>query len=252
MPTLTDAIEKLTPFSTHDGVPELLNDLAELENEMTDNKMEDLRKKLTHFLSSEPAFNARRMPEALLERFAFFNFFQNKNHSVFDAAYNTLLALAELKPLNDTDPITWTEITPKNKIFTSTGHQFDIITLISFNNQRVLKPLEVNRPILNIMTNKPFSPRDTAHIQDVIQQRVNRLGNVSSLQEIQSKKRSLLFCSVFALLIAPGNWFNKDAPNGKAVAVVLLFMSFLLCATSLSIANPKEIEEEPLLNYKLK
>lgn len=248
MLTITDAIKELSQFSTHDGVPEILDDLADLKKDSTENKMEVLRKKLTSFLSSEPAFNGLKMQKTIFERFDFFNFFQNKNGCVFDAAYNTLLALAELKPINDADPISWAEITPKNKIFTSTGHQFDIITLIAFNNQRV--SLEVNKSILNIMTNQPFSPRDTAHIQDVIQQRVKNLGKVKSVQAIQKEKTTCLVLAVFSFLKGAGHWASNEGKNERAAAVIIFSIAFILLGRALSLPNHKEIEEEPLLNYK--
>lgn len=263
MPTLKKAILDLKPFSKHDGIAEILDYLTPFQkNEhLADAEIEGLRKKLRDILSSEPTLNQHPIVTSVdtVENHhffrSFFNYARNKDITVYDAIYNVLIALAELKPLNDTDPITLDKIKDKNKIFTSTGHQYDINTLIDFHNQRPIGKAEFfaiiknNKPILNIHTNQPFSLRDIAYIEEFIQTKIKSLGKIKSVEEVNKSKHILQATAAFALAMVPGNYFNPDEDK-KGVAVVMLFISLLLYAASLSYTKPQKIEEEPLLNYK--
>ena len=246
MPTLMGAMRRLNHFSSHEGVVQLLDDLTDLNKEVTDDKIELLRKKLLCFLSSETTFNGRIVEqERFSERFDIFNFYSNKHFSVYDAVYNALLALAELKPLNDNDPITLSGITPKNKLLTSTGYQFDMITLIQFHNQKA--PLGVSKPIVNIMTNKPFSPSDTAHIQNLIKQKVNSFGRIKSMDDIHIDRIAMLSTLVGTLLYTYWKW-SQEKPDYEHHVPACILGIFYVCVKMRNLN--KICEQEPLLNYK--
>ena len=273
MPTLKKAIQDLKRFSKHDGIAEILDDLTPFQKreDITDENIERLRKKLGDILFFEPSLNQNPTVTTMdiVEKHhffrSFFNYGRNKDITasaltVFDAVYNTLIALAEFKPLNDTDPITFDKIKDKNKIFTSTGHQYDINTLIDFHNQRPIGGTDFhasrnNSLILNININQPFSPRDVAHIESFIQKKIKNLGEIESVASVQAKKwilkRVLQTLSTLLLLCAACAWFEKNEQKTKeSVTKLVITLLFLLAHSSLP--NSKKIEEQPLLDYKPK
>ena len=98
------------------------------------------------------------------------------NVSIMDAAYSALLTIAELCPLNSEDVIALTDtIDPKNLVVVSTGHQFDIKSLINYHNQGSYKSslgeTEGNKSLVNPITNQLFSKKDADHIIFVARQK---------------------------------------------------------------------------------
>lgn len=96
------------------------------------------------------------------------------NVSIMDAAYSALLTIAELCPLNNEDVITQADtIDPKNLVVVSTGHQFNIESLINYHNRRGYKFGDTagNKLLMNPITNQPFSKKDVDHIMLVARQK---------------------------------------------------------------------------------
>lgn len=96
--------------------------------------------------------------------------------SLKNAAHNALLALAELHPINDVDPITTDVIPQSNRVVISTGYQFNIETLAEWfrgqaRNRHLnnLQELFDGNHCANLYTRESISPEDTAHVWRVMQ-----------------------------------------------------------------------------------
>ena len=93
-----------------------------------------------------------------------------KNGQLFhDAVWLCLVGLAEIRPLNEDDPITQETIQAIDAVFVSTGQQFNLRTLIEFHNKRGIRRNQFfdeqqGKSLLNPLTNQPFSVRDARHI----------------------------------------------------------------------------------------
>lgn len=84
--------------------------------------------------------------------------------AVGNVIFQALIQLAVLSPLNDVDYITHEPIKENDdRVFTSSGHQFDIRQLLAFRTQRTA--------FINPATNLSFSVRDQQHIQQVAQEK---------------------------------------------------------------------------------
>jgi hypothetical protein len=82
-----------------------------------------------------------------------------------DTAYKALLVLAEIKPINDVDPITREAIPDEDKILVPTGHQFSLKNLIEFHNMRNPSNEECqDKFLLNPFNKLPFPPKEAAYI----------------------------------------------------------------------------------------
>ncbi|WP_133137506.1 hypothetical protein [Legionella rowbothamii] len=95
--------------------------------------------------------------------------YSSSKQNLVDLAYDTLLILAELYPLNSVEPITlldMKDIDPSDRIFVSTGHQFSLSQLIEWHNQRACRTGETDtsKSLLNPLTNNKFSPKDLTHV----------------------------------------------------------------------------------------
>lgn len=175
MPTITDAIQELSHFNHYRKMPEILTALRSLiegsavfralgmSKKIDDGEITSLRANLNEILSNE----TKRL-------------WDDKNESsingiyLTDACHSALLAVAEFRPLNLDDPITLEKINSSNNVFVSTGHQFDIYTLINYNHNRncraELNEEQINfKQLLNPVTNQKFSYRDATHIRNVAQ-----------------------------------------------------------------------------------
>ena len=155
MPTVLAAIQKLVPFSDQPEVADILDKLSAIDKE-TD--IELLRNAIKKILLLDKKDQAMK-----------------EGNSLSDGAYDTLLALAEFKPLNEKDPISLETIDESSKIYTSSGHQYDINSLINYHQTRLLRyslKEHANKKILlDPSTNLPFSERDGQHIQAVANQK---------------------------------------------------------------------------------
>jgi len=155
MPSIPESIEQLSKFEEREDVSTILSEISNLETstEIDEATSESLRSKLSKILSDDTTESVKK-----------------DSLSLADAAYNALLALAELKPINEEDPILLTEIAPGDRVVVSTGHQFDIKSLIKYHDTRdyrgsTLHETSVSKWLINPITNAMFSARDVAHIQ---------------------------------------------------------------------------------------
>ncbi len=82
-------------------------------------------------------------------------------------ANRVLLSLAEKYPFNDSDFLTYDAIADDVQIVVTTGHQFNIYSLLEYNNKRPLRaeesPLAI-RSLFNPLTNNFFSTHDSFKI----------------------------------------------------------------------------------------
>lgn len=149
---LSSAIETLETFSDSE-IPSLIEELKKLTLAVSieEKAVEALRNKLKILLVKEEA--------------------RKEGFSLADAAYNLLLALAELKPLNDTDPATMEAIPEDKRVFIADGQQFSIETIVKFHHARPyrsdLGEEAKQKRLLNPRTSLPFEARDVAHIMTV-------------------------------------------------------------------------------------
>ena len=85
--------------------------------------------------------------------------------SLKKAVHYTLLALAQYKPINENDPTSLCPIALENRVCISTGHQFDIVTLMTFHKLRAPRASDGDyKTIINPLTNRPVSSRDAEYI----------------------------------------------------------------------------------------
>ena len=84
----------------------------------------------------------------------------NDGFSFADDAYEASLVMAESAPRNTEDLITLEAIEPENKVFLSTGHQFDKESLTEYVKQKGFEGLE------NPVDRQPFSERDKQTISE--------------------------------------------------------------------------------------
>jgi len=84
-----------------------------------------------------------------------------------------LLILAKYWPLNEECLITLDTIDPKNRVFTTSGHQFDLIALFENHDLRPVRytvngvnfETAENKKLLHPITNQAFSDFDKCHIE---------------------------------------------------------------------------------------
>ncbi len=85
---------------------------------------------------------------------------QASNRQLRDSAYQALLAVVELYPLNADE-----SIDKPRQIAISTGHQFDVIALFSFHVTRHIRDCdERGRRVINPSTNVPMSEFDERYV----------------------------------------------------------------------------------------
>lgn len=157
MPTIAEVINKLTPFSSEQGVFEAkivldLLDAADKPGAETQ-LIEEARKKLKILYSKA---NIKKEGKSLAQ-----------------IAHMGLLALAEIKPINDVDPITQDVIAASDKVVASTGHQFSLTNLVEYHNNRDYRGSQLQEQhnskwLLNPITNTKFDPMDVEHILHMI------------------------------------------------------------------------------------
>ena len=93
------------------------------------------------------------------------------NEILNNLVFNTLLALAQLAPLNDEDPINLEEINANDAVFISTGYQFSLTNLINWHKHRPLRDDEEEKVLLDPTTNIAFAKKDMEHIWTIAKQR---------------------------------------------------------------------------------
>lgn len=153
-PTLQKAVSYLTPFNALPQVRDIIELIQFIEKgrEIVDNDFEKLRRKII-------ALNKITI----------------KNPELSEVQHYTLLALTAQHPRNETDFATLDEldkVDPKYLVFTSSGYQFDIHSLINSHNGRTPRLDHEQYPewsderyLLNPYFNEPFNAQDVAHIQ---------------------------------------------------------------------------------------
>lgn len=152
-PTLHQLIMRLKKFEASADVLKTLSSLEQLEDFNGDiDKISQLRKSLQSLLLSKD--NLMESPE------------------LKDVTYDILLYLARKWPLNVEDPISLLDIKENEKIVLSTGHQFNIHTLIDYHNSRLYRGSGLgeqanNKWLLNPITNLPINLLDVRHIQKI-------------------------------------------------------------------------------------
>lgn len=146
---LDNAIAGLKKYAaTHPEVKILRNQLKELKNKQYVSSVE----------LSKSSIDALRLSlRDLLLR-------SEEEKDLFEAIVKSLLALAQLAPLNAECPITLDAIAKENQVVISTGHQFDINALLHWNRTRPVRENEVRRALINPITNLPFLQYDEDHI----------------------------------------------------------------------------------------
>ncbi len=92
-----------------------------------------------------------------------------KINELLDALHTKLIILANFKPVNQNDPITREAIEPNDKVVVSTGHQFDINSLVDYHNNRAYRGSELGERdnsmfLLNPLTNQVLSDLDAKHV----------------------------------------------------------------------------------------
>ncbi len=96
--------------------------------------------------------------------------------ALLQSAYDKAIELANFSPINAKDPITQADIEPEDKVVVSSGHQFDINSLIAYHNNRQYRDTEFDeyadaKWLLNPFTNAKFSDLDAQHIQQVAEEK---------------------------------------------------------------------------------
>lgn len=107
-------------------------------------------------------------------------------------AHKVLLRLAEIMPLNATDPILFEDIEIDDKVFIASGNQFSLSNLIRWHNSRSpgrkdrnLFRGDHNKFLLNPLTNQPFELKDEEHILQIAEQRGLQILNFISMVNYQ-------------------------------------------------------------------
>ncbi len=200
MPTLRQAIERLSLFSNSENVPDVI---SSLQNLSVNKEMDALRKKLI-LLSKSKIQKESKTEESKSEE---------KSPSLAEAAYDVLLALAELHPLNDIDPITQDTIETKDKVFVSTGHQFSLSNLIEYHNSRSYRGSSLgenhaSKWLLNPLTNQKFDSDDVRHIVAIAKEKNITINNIKF--ETFTEDRLL---SSYTQLLSGSNMFGLFVPS---------------------------------------
>ncbi|HDV5785706.1 TPA: GTPase domain-containing protein [Legionella pneumophila] len=101
-------------------------------------------------------------------------------------AYKALLALVELKPVNEVDPSTLEEISNEDKIIVTEGQQFSLTKLIQFHNMRPNRDDEINgKFLINTYTNAPFVAVDAALVLEIAKKRKIKITGLNSVNLVQ-------------------------------------------------------------------
>lgn len=154
MSNLKKCIKRLNTFKKDPDILEILLNLEKLNTQQTFKSQDvlSLRARLLGIL-----LNIDGAPDALPD--------------LGDAVYDTLLALAKIESINIKDPITMALIEKPNRLFVSSGHKFNIDSLITFHHTRELRAEDVDKNndtykwLINPLTNQKFSRRDFLQIQ---------------------------------------------------------------------------------------
>lgn len=135
MLSITEVIEQLKRFKECECVTliEILKGLEILKNpeKTTNNTIESLRKKLNAILASDENKNITK-----------------DDLSLSKAAYNALLAVVKIKPINDLEPISLekiSEIEDDRLIYLSTGHVYHVNLLVKW--------IKTKKEYINPLTN---------------------------------------------------------------------------------------------------
>jgi hypothetical protein len=155
MSLITEFYEKLVKFSDLEEVSTLINDLNELGID-NDELIAKCRKQLQSLTSQTTI--------------------KKDESTLAEVSHMGLLALAEFKPLNDVDPFTRDTIEDEDKVFTSSGHQFSLSSLLFWHEGRDYRGSGLGEQynskwLLNPITNDRFDLMDVAHIQAVALQK---------------------------------------------------------------------------------
>lgn len=154
------------------------------------------------------------LDKELREKLGFLTQFAKDRQGLSEAQHYTQLALTARNPINQADFVTLCDIEPGYLINTSSGHQFDIHSLLETHRHRIepvppgsdLDPsfgLEFpesksikRNPIyylLNPYTNKPFNSQDVAYIKAFARAREVPLKTIEAIAEIQPE---FLVCTI--------------------------------------------------------
>ncbi len=198
MSSISEVIQELSYFSYHKNIPEVLIVLESFRDFKTILSQLGISKKI-----DDETVNSLRS--------TINNILLDDNNSLItaneiylpDACHRALLALAEFRPINPEDPISFDKINSKKKVFVSTGHQFDIYTLINYHNDRPcrgdLNEEQYNyKQLINPLTNKKFSYMDSTHIRNVAKQKnieVRSLVDESCISVINLAERINIYSS---------------------------------------------------------
>ena len=119
-----------------------------------------------------------------------------------DLCHRILLKLAYNSPINSEDPSSLMAIDKKDQVCLSTGHQYDINTLVKFHDVRAPNDNERRqnfKMMANYAINQPCSFRDITHIKAVAAERniaiedlIDHSGTALKLQKLAAEYKQLL------------------------------------------------------------
>lgn len=148
---LDPIMSQLREFPNDSRVTEMLTPFNLKDMQIDD--VDRLRNKLLELMTQDDALLALR----------------RENHRPLgDAIFKILLVLAKVNPINKEDPITLEEIAEINRVSISTGHQFDIVQLITAHAARLprsdIGETTESKWIINPITNQKVNTRDSSVI----------------------------------------------------------------------------------------
>lgn len=197
-----ELINKLMPFIEIPGISNVINLLQLADMPMqADNSIESLRSQLIALLKN-------------LE----------SDEKLCNVLHEILLNLAELYPINETDPIDQNNIHLEDAVFISSGEQFNIYELIQYHNTRAYRGSSLgespNRKyLLNPLTNEKFLGRDEKHILNIARKKRIKVDNLMANDEIRNVSafaRGMFYTPNFAR-----NGTPRSEQVGKMRALVL-------------------------------
>lgn len=180
MPSLTTAQTQLNKFSDKPEVKSVLTLLENLQSQSSDldKNIETLRTQLNNILNTGKN-----------------NHVKKDGISLADAAYTGLLALAEFKPLFQDN------VPDEHKVIISTGHIFDINTLIKFHNTRkhsdntlydVPEETPNSKWLINPVTRTKFNNRDLATIQAIAKKNHVEINSLITADDLYKAGKQLV------------------------------------------------------------
>jgi len=119
------------------------------------------------FLALDPSSPSETAIKTLRNSFEvlFADAFKKKNKKMAKATHLALLALAEMQPINNVDPISQGEFTPETKtVFVSTGYRFDL----EYFTQYADKPENKNKELTNFFNRQSFHKFDNDHLKQAM------------------------------------------------------------------------------------